>query len=732
VTEQHNETREAALAEVHRLPVRQAGDALEGELVSDAEFAARQAELRRLRHAAYLDTGRAVVRVTRTVVTHDHTATAGRALVRHGSYVLGGIGVVAKRARDRRTGDRYERIMDRLESAGEFDRLDVWECKSEKARQARHQRRMDWLGAPGKLVKAAAIGLGSVTALLLVLGIIIAIASQDPSQIVGPLLAIVTAIQWTYWLVSAYFALLVGGATTLAALWLWRLGRKADTAPEWTMPAARHVASEGALITPPAVVNAFRHLGISDLRKAIKAMEDGGAGMLSSITIAGCGVEVDVLLPRGITTEEIQKRRRKLAENLDRHEHELFITIPKQARTVRLWVADPGALDEPIEASPLITSPPQQVSMFRDRAPWGQNLRGDAIGLNLWQKHLLITGLSNMGKTASLRSLALWLLFDPTVEFRIADLKGIGDWKMFRGIATTYIAGPTDDHAVEATHMLEAGVREMEQRLLNFDEDKYPDGVPPGLTGYHPIILLVDEAQVAFMNPEVDGLKRPYGGKANNSRYFMAARKIHNQGRAVNVLLWQGTQDPTDQNLPKLVREGAHIRASLKVGSESQSRMALGENAVNDGAAPHELQQEHKGTVVATGAGVPCQQGQTSEIVRTHFINGTDGTAIADQAKQIRGGGTTADDAPVERDLLADVLAESGDEDAPRAADLAVRLRKLAPGYRPYQNLTGESLAEQLERDYGVKRGSQGGIVVVRTQRVRHAMAEREMADDED
>ncbi|PWS48510.1 hypothetical protein DLE01_26850, partial [Streptomyces sp. FT05W] len=38
---------------------------------------------------------------------------------------------------------------------------------------------------------------------------------------------------------------------------------------------------------------------------------------------------------------------------------------------------------------------------------------------------------------------------------------------------------------------------------------------------------------------------------------------VHNQGRAVDVTLWEGTQDPTDQNLPKLVREGAHTRASL-------------------------------------------------------------------------------------------------------------------------------------------------------------------------
>jgi S-DNA-T family DNA segregation ATPase FtsK/SpoIIIE len=723
------------LAEVRHLPVARAdgdlepaGEVLDGELETPDQYRAWQTEAarRQRRTAGYVDTGRAVVRVTRTVATHDHTRATGRALVRHGSYVLGGVGVVAKRAKDRRTGDRYERIMDKLEAANDFERLDQWECKAEQAKQRRHERRIDWLKAPERLAKAAAIGIGTIAALLLVLGFILAVASKDAGMILAPIASVIRVISWTFWLVTAYFTFLVGGITALGLLYLHRVGKKADKAPEWTMPQARRVSSEGALVTPPAVVNAFRHLGISDLRKSIQAMEDGGAGMLSSITLAGCGVEVDVLLPRGVDTGEIQKRRKKLAENLDRHEHELFITIPKQARTVRLWVADPGALDEPIEASPLVTNPPQRVSMFRDRAPLGQNLRGDGIALDLWQKHVLFTGNSNMGKTAALRSLALWLLFDPTVEFRMADLKGIGDWKMFRDIATTYIAGPTEDHAIEATHMLEEAVREMEKRLMNFDEDKYPDGVPEGLPGYHPLVLIVDEAQNAYMNPMADELKRPYGGKSNKSRYFMAVRKIHNQGRAVNVVLWEGTQDPTDQNLPKLAREGAHIRAALRVGSKEQSRMGLGDAAVNDGAAPHELQAEHKGTLVITGPGVPCQQGQVSEIVRTHFVNGTDGTTVADQAKQLRTGQQEASEEDrEERDHLADIARVISESQKPRVGTTEVLQRLVVldeAGYRPW---THEQLTAFL-KPLNAAPYKSGGVMVISAARVQEALTDRD------
>ena len=67
----------------------------------------------------------------------------------------------------------------------------------------------------------------------------------------------------------------------------------------------------------------------------------------------------------------MQNRRRKLAENLTRHEHEVFITIPQAARTVRLWVADSGALDEPIGPSPLVTDETMTADYKPRAAPRG-------------------------------------------------------------------------------------------------------------------------------------------------------------------------------------------------------------------------------------------------------------------------------------------------------------------------------------------------------------------------
>ncbi|MEV7740161.1 FtsK/SpoIIIE domain-containing protein, partial [Streptomyces sp. NPDC088921] len=397
---------------------------------------------------------------------------------------------------------------------------------------ARHRRRMDLLHSPLDAAKGAAVSAGMGVGGLVLLGVAMAVATKDATDVVTPLMAVVKFINLLITIVQVVWGPLLSIGPFLALLALWAVGSKQQAAPQWALPAGAR-SNEGEPITPSIVVKALRDLGVPALRKAITEMGDAGASMLSPIVIAGCGVEVDVTLPSGVSTIEVQNRRRKLAENLSRHEHEVFITIPTAARTVRLWVADSGALDEPIGPSPLATDDTMTADYAKGRAPWGQDLRGDAAALSLYQRHLLITGLSNQGKTVALRSLALWLSLDKSVQFLMGDLKGVGDWAMFDGLALTLIQGPTDEHVIQVTEMVESAVEEMNRRIQ----------APPG-TQFPPLIVLVDEAQVAFMCPAKDEDKRPYGGAKANSRYFMAVRKIHNQGRAVNVLMWQGTQDP--------------------------------------------------------------------------------------------------------------------------------------------------------------------------------------------
>ncbi|MGA5112174.1 ATP-binding protein [Streptomyces pseudogriseolus] len=652
-------------------------------------------------------------RAVKTAVTHERTRSAGRAVARHGLYTFNGGRIVARRAWDGRTGARYERMIRAAEAAGNLQAAEEWEERLSRFRAARHHRRMDLLHSPVDAAKGVAVGAGMSVGVLVALGVIMAISTGQATDVVTPLAATIDFIALLIRIVQIVWGPAVTIGPFLALLALWSVGRRQQAAPHWALPANVR-SGEGEPITPSIVVKALRDLGIPALRNAIKEMGDAGASMLGPITIAGCGVEVDVTLPSGVSTIEVQNRRRKLAENLTRHEHEVFITIPQAARTVRLWIADSGALDEPIGPSPLVTDETLTADYAKGKAPWGQDLRGDAAALSLYQRHLLITGLSNQGKTAALRALALWLAMDRTVEFRIADLKGAGDWAMFDGLATVLIQGPTDDHVIDATEMIEDGVSEMERRLQ----------APPG-TAFPPLILLVDEAQVAFMCPLVDADKRPYGGSKATSRYFMAARKIHNQGRAVNVLLWQGTQDPTDQNLPKLVREGAHTRAALALGTESQARMALGDKAVDGGAAPNLLRPGlDKGTVVVASDGIAIPSGQSSITVRTHYIDTETATEVAERAKRMRDGVTTLRviDRGEDRDPLADIATVFGE--SPRLVTQDVLKRLTALNEDAYGRWTFADLRRVLDGTGAEPYKSDGRMVVAR-ERLTRALANR-------
>ncbi|MCX4478701.1 FtsK/SpoIIIE domain-containing protein [Streptomyces cellulosae] len=657
-------------------------------------------------------------RAVKHAVTHERTRSAGRAVVRHGLYTFNGGRIVTRRAWDGRTGSRYERMIRAAEAAGNLEAAEEWEERLQRFRAARHHRRMDLLHSPVDAAKGVAVGAGMSVGVLVALGVVLAISTGEVGDVVTPLSATIDFIALLIRIVQIVWGPAVTIGPFLALLALWSVGRKQHAAPQWALPANVR-SGEGEPITPSIVVKALRDLGIAPLKNAIKEMGDAGASMLGPITIAGCGVEVDVTLPSGVATDEVQKRRRKLAENLTRHEHEVFITIPQAARTVRLWIADSGALDEPIGPSPLVTDETLTADYKKGKAPWGQDLRGDAATISLYQRHLLVTGLSNQGKTAALRALALWLALDRSVQFWIADLKGIGDWAMFDGIAQVLIEGPSDDHVIQATEMVEDAVEEMNRRI----EERRRD---PNVV-FEPLIVVVDEAQLAFMCPVIGDDKRPYGGSKATSRYFMAVRKVHNQGRAVDVLMWQGTQDPTDQNLPKLVREGAHTRASLVLGTESQARMALGDKAVDGGAAPHLLRQGlDKGTLVVASDGIAIPAGQSSITVRTHFIDDEPAAEIAARAKALRDGVTTLRvvDQDEKRDALADVAAVIGDEARLRTNEVLKRLHALDP--KVYGDQWTNDRLKALLEEHGEEPKKSHGVMVVHRDHVARALANRD------
>jgi S-DNA-T family DNA segregation ATPase FtsK/SpoIIIE len=665
------------------------------------------------------------------------TRRAFRHVARHGLYVAHGARLARQARRDANGTDRFERMMRAAEAVGDHQAAREWATMAAEHRQARHERRIAMRTHPVHVARKSVTYTGLTASGLLTLGVALAITNHTGRDVFRPLIDACEAIGFAFSVVTSpwvFAPAILATPAYVVAHW-WMRGRHRAELPVWLMTAAQREKYEGAPITPSSLVTALRDLGHAELRKIIKGMGDAGAALLGPIVSAGCGIEVDIYLPGGVSTAEIQARRQKLAENLGRHRHELFITIPERAHTVRLWIADSGALDEPIGPSPLVTDPTIKGDYFRGRAPWGQSLRGDRSTVSLFQRHILVAGISNQGKTASLRALILWLALDPRVRIWLADFKGVGDWGMFKGIAEVLIQGPTDEHVMAGTHMAEAGVVEMQKRTTLMQELTDRGWSQEKILAdprFAPLVLVFDEAQKAYGCGAIGEDKRPYGGKGASSRYFQAIKAIHDQGRAVNVQTAEGVQDPTNENLPVRTREGNHIRCSLVVGTESQSVMALGENAVNAGAAPHELRQgADKGTLVIAGdiTAFDAPSGQVYTTIRTHYIGAKDAAAIADRARALRKGGVeTADGteepaADEERDVLADIAEVLHGERVVRTEEVVHRLKVLSgPAY-------GEWTTRELT---AALRGTPGevyktsGAMHVGLARIQEAIAERE------
>jgi S-DNA-T family DNA segregation ATPase FtsK/SpoIIIE len=654
-----------------------------------------------------------------------------RAAAQHALYVPGGLVALARQRRRRRT--LATMLAEQAGAAGDQQMALQLLQQAELERKQRQDRWKSRVEILTDLAKASP-ALGAIWVILMILtGVSMAWAHHSAGYVLWPwrtladfISVLVTGFMVLIWVLS--FGIPLGFLA-----WLHHLGRTRADLPLWLMPAARREEHEGNPVTPSVLVTGLRDVGLPVLRKAVQSMDDGAAQMLGLITAAGCGIGVDVYLPTGVSTSEIIARREKLAENVGRHKHELFITVPSRPRTVRLWIADSGALDEPIGPSPLVTDHAARADYRKGRAPWGQSLDGSPSTLSVFQRHVLVTGISNHGKTAALRALALWLSLSARVRFWIADFKGVGDWGMFDGLAEVLVQGPTDEHVAAGTHMAEAGVAEMQERTALMQQLTAQGWTQEKILAdprFDPLVLIFDEAQKAYGCGAAGDDGRPYGGTKNTSRYFQAIKAIHDQGRAVCVTTWEGTQDPTNENLPKRTREGNHIRASLVVGTEAQAAMALGENAVAAGAAPHELRQgADKGVVVVAGdvTAFDAPRGQTFTIIRTHLIGDEDAAAIAARAVKLRGGRLQARDVPAivapPRDLLDDLAQVVDGDERVSLADLCHRLRRLAPSWMAYKALNSTELRQLLAGK--VRTTNPKNVPTLDPADLREALAER-------
>jgi DNA segregation ATPase FtsK/SpoIIIE, S-DNA-T family len=734
---------EGTLAEVRRLPVRRddrqpdrqpgdaggelvtAGEVLVGELVTPEQYAARQAELQRLRYAEYRHTVVTAYKAARTAVTHRHTKTAWE----HAKYPFKGVAVVYGRWRDAHGAGRYERQMRAAEAAGDEEKLRYWQEADVAEKQRRHQRVMDWVKSPLDLVKAVAIGFGSLAGLLFAVGIILAFWKKDAHLVLAPIGAVLDAVAFAWWFLTVYGVLLLVTGTIGVVVYLYRQGRKHSDPPQWAAPPVPgdgdvmdQLPDEGMILT------ALKHSGVQAFTRALK---DGWRIQWYQPPMPdGRGWSCEFALPPAAPVEEFVKRKSTLAHNLRRYEREVWLTEPR-ASVLRMWIANPGVLTGPVDPWPLLKDLDNAQTDYFAGVPVGVNPRGDQVVSRLFEANHAYGGMMGSGKSTLAITTVSGSMLDPLATIDVVVMADNADYEPMRPRLRSLVTGPPEKPVVlpggsttvgkwtlRLLHELYEDLAIRGEALREHDEPAVTRAIARKDPRLRPRIVVIDECQNLFLSE-------------NGKDAIEAAVKVLSTARKYAVTMLFLTPEPTSDSLPRKLMSIISHKACFAIGDQVGNDAVLGTGSYKVGISAVGL--EPKTDESLGDVGTCMQRGFTPKpgLMRCHHLSQTDKHRVTARAMALLAQKSLTA-APEERDLLADVLHVCGKDATPRAKDVAVRLREHAPGYEPYKPLTGESLVEILEREHGVKRGSKGGVLLVRRERVRLAMAEREMPDDED
>jgi len=359
---------------------------------------------------------------------------------------------------------------------------------------------------------------------------------------------------------------------------------------------------------------------------------------------------------------------------------------PDHAGQLDLWVGYQPAskMGQPKWS---ITAPDAVTSVFAEHE-FGSDERQRPVKTSMFGRSFVIGGQPGSGKSYGGRSLVLVASLDPTVEFKIAEFKGTGDFLDFEPLCSTYVCGVDDDALAQGAGILNWAIAEAERRakrILAFKQAGLaPEGkVTPELarrkgSGLHPVVILFDEVHELF------GWSKE---AADN------AERAIKRCRALGIMFILVTQIPDKDSLPPNITRCVTNRWCMSVVGQVENDMILGTGAYKRGLT---------GTMYrpVTDAGWGCMTGGPAPTsVRSHYPDPDTTARIIARAIALRGGTPAAsEDQPEARDLLSDLVSVSG-SNGQHWQPAADKLRGNWPN--AYPNLTADALSD-MARAVGV------------------------------
>ncbi|MPZ86307.1 MAG: hypothetical protein GEV28_40440 [Actinophytocola sp.] len=673
-------------------PATTGSEVLEGELVSVEEYQRLTGERAKAveRYRGYRRDVVTVYRGVRTAVTHQRTRT----VVRHGvAYPVAGAGVVVRRWRDAHGSGRYERQMRAAEAAGDQDTLRYWQDAAETAKRHRHQRSMDRATLPWRVVKAGLAATLGLIGLLLVLGVILAVASGQFADVVGPISAVLDAVAAVVWLFTAYGAVGLVTATVAGVFYLYWQGRTRAEMPRWldTTPSTGSGGDGDVMDGLPdenTILNALRNLNIKGFNQALK--EGWRIRFRDLPHVDGKGWRAQLDLPPACPVEEIVKRKTMLAHNLVRFPIEVWPTEPMPS-VLDLWVAKPGALSGPVDPWPLLDDLDQVSTDYFAGVPAGITIKGDMVRGRFSGANYAAGGAMGSGKSSLVITLLAGAMLDPLVDIDVVVMAENADYTPMEPRLRTLLTGAgsdTVDACMDLLHALYEDVTTVRgQALKDHDVREVTRALAEKDTRLRPRIVVVDECQNLFMGD--------HGKDA-----IEVASKLMSTARKYGITLVFLTPEPSKDALPRKLLTITSNKACFAIGDHTANDAVLGSGSYKAGISAVGLVPK---TVDSDGdVGTCMQRGFTATpgLLRSYFLNQGDMHRITARALQLREQhGITAgpvDDGDREpaRDPLADIATVLGD--APRMKTLDV-LQRLVELHRPtYQDWTARTLTAFL------------------------------------
>lgn len=567
-------SRSGEASNVHYLPAcrgDRANEVIDAELISDEEYARLTSQRAKAieRYRGYGQDVVTVVRWSRWAATHDRTKTTAKAVLRNVLYVPAGAGVLLRRAWEAKTNSRYERMMRRAEAAGDYEALGEWEQRSEHAKQRRHDRAMDWLTAPWQLVKALFASVAGFVLFLLLLGVFLSLAADDWSRALAPIEGVLSAIEWTVWLIAVVWGPLVLVGPWIGLLYLWNLGRRADVAAlDWLRSSKQDEVAGGILVTADAIVRALQHLNIPAMTRAFKG------GWLPRFDLtptregqgAFKGYRAIFDLPLGVTPDMVADKGDVLAANLHRNAVEVWPSDYGKEKGgkpgyVNLYVADAGVMDKPTPEYPLMHT---GVGDVFAGVPVGITQRGDVVRFVLFGGNFVFGGQPGQGKSNAARVVMAGAALDPLCELRVHVFAGNGDFDAYSKRLSRYHKGATPEHAAIATeHLRELfdEVERRENRLAELGAKKLTRALAEQHPDMRPIVAMFSECHELF------------GDKDCGEEAAELAIRVVKRGRKTGVITGYDTQSSrTDAAFAKSADSATRLLYSASRSSAAAHR----------------------------------------------------------------------------------------------------------------------------------------------------------------